>query len=345
MEYGVADDEAGKAPAVVRHDVWWAGVMSRSHIPYGVAWLRELLRRESGEVALHMFPSRSFHTSEEISTSLVAAELDDPRITVYRWDGAKAPRSSNHWLLSTGAVGIKPWLRLTAKHPFKRLTVVVIDEGLGTYGNWKSRHDATLRQGGKDPQAALRTTAVEGATRLLTHIRWPLHVQTSPGRWALNKPVADEFRRIAPAPDRSSDRVVFLTQPWPEVGVISEVRYAAHVEYVARAVKSAGLDFVVAPHPGEPAGRYARYETTPTSTLAECNPLVLGAKAIVGASSTAMLNVAAIHGVPALRVGTQDLSRLDYEMAPNQRSLLGQYAAPSVTAAELGRRLSQGFGR
>ncbi len=330
---------------MVSHDVWWAGVMSRSHITYGVAWLRELLRREPGEVAVHMFPARSFHTSEEISTSLVAAELDDPRLTVDLWDGTKTPRSSRHWLISTGAVGIKPWLRLTATHPFKRLTVVVTDEGLGTYGNWKSRHDATLRQGGRDPQAALRTTAVECATALLTHIRWPLHVQTGSGRWGLNKPVADEFRRTAPAPDRSSARVVFLTQPWPEVGVISEEHYAAHVDDVARAVATAGLEFVVVPHPGEPAGRYARYGATPTSTLAEYNPLVLGARAIVGASSTAMLNVAAVHGVPALRVGTPELSRLDYEMAPDQQSLLGQYAAPSVTPDGLGRRLAQGFGR
>ena len=330
---------------MVSHDVWWAGVSSRSHIAYGVSWIREMLRREPGDVAVHMFNSRSFHTDEDISTEVIAAEIDDDRVSVDRWDGSKAPKGTKLWMLSTGAVGIKPWLRLAAKHPFRRRTVVVTDEGLGTYGNWKSRHAATLRQGGKDPQAALRTTAVQCATGLLTHIRWPLHVETSPGRWGLNKPVADEFRRAAPEPDRSGKRVAFLTQPWPEGGVMSQEQYAAHVDEVARAVAAAGMEFVVVPHPGEPAQRYARYSAASTSVLAEYSPVVLGATVIVGASSTAMLNVAAIHGVPAVRVGTPELTKLDQEMSDKQQSLLGQYAAPSLTPAELGRRLSQGFGR
>ncbi len=331
----------------MNHVCWWTGVASRGHLPYGVSWLRELLRRDPGDVELRLFPARSFHRREAIPPAAVEALLDDPRVTVVpAADAGPVPKQARLWLLSTGAVGIKPWLRLKRRHPTRPLTVVVTDEGLGTYGDRDSRHRALRREGVREPWATVRAGAVHAATRTLTSMRWPLHVEGDDG-WGLNRPVAEEFRRHAPEPDRSSERVVFLSQPWPESGVMSEERYLDHVEEVARATTLAGLDFVVLPHPGEPPGRHAAHApaTDGEPALAEWNPLALGARVVVGASSTAMVNLAALHGVPAVRVGTPELTRLDLELAPRQASLLAHYAAPSLAPAEFGRRLSQGFGR
>ena len=56
----------------------------------------------------------------------------------------------------------------------------------------------------------------------------------------------------------------------------------------------------------------------------------------VGSTSTGMLNVAAIHGVPTMRVGTQELDLLDRQLSPEQASRwLGVPVARPMTLAEL----------
>lgn len=324
------------------HVVVWAGVSSRTHLVYGASWIRELARREPGAITVELMDSRTFFGAEAI-TPAVVADLLPENMTVTTWQGERAPRDAKLWMLSVGAVGIKPWLKLRSLHPFRRFPVIVTDEGLSTYGNWTARRQAGQRQGVREPWLSIRTTAVESATSMLTTTRWPLHVETGSG-WGLNKSAAQEFRRLAPAPDPVA-RTVFLSQPWPELGVLSEERYLAHVDEVARASAAAGLEFTVLPHPGEPRGRFDRFGVSPATDLAEFNPVALGARVLTGASSTAMLNLAAIHGIPAARVGTPELADLDRKLAPGQASLLSHYATPSLTPGEFGRRLSQGFGR
>lgn len=329
---------------MVTHVVWWAGVASRAHLTYGISWIRELLRREPGSVELRMLGTRTFFGGDEITPDDVAGIIADAAVTVTSGLGGKAPKGAKPWLLSTGAVGIKPWLRIKARHLTRRVTVVVTDEGIGTYGNWRSRHQAMGRQGVPEPWRTIRTTAVEGATKLLTDERWATHVRSGK-KWGLNKQVGDEFRAAAPKPDDHPGRVVFLSQAWPELGVLDEAKYAQHLDEVARAVQLAGREFVVLPHPGEPKERHERYAVEGPQVLAEFHPVALGAEVLVGASSTAMLNLAAVHGIPAIRVGTPELTKLDHDLAPGQASLLGQYAAPSLSPVEFGRRLSQGLGR
>lgn len=326
----------------MKHVVVWAGVASRTHLVYGASWIRELVRREPGGVRVELMDSRTFFGAEAI-TPAVVGDLLPADVTVTAWQAERVPKDSKLWLLSVGAVGIKPWLKLRALHPARRIPVVVTDEGLSTYGNWAARRQAGRRQGVQEPWLTLRTTAVEAATLALATSRWSLHVETDRG-WSLNKPAAELFRELAPAPERRG-RVVFLSQPWPELGVLRESQYLDHVDDVARAAARAGLGFVVMPHPGERAGRFSHHEVPPKVDLAEFSPVALGAQVLAGASSTAMLNVAAIHGVPAARVGTPELADLDRRLAPRQASLLAHYATPALSPEDFGRRLSQGFGR
>lgn len=322
---------------MVNH-VFWAGVANKSHLYYGFSWLRELLSRESERVELHMMGARSFFTAEEITCDEIATILDDPGFTVTQWDGSPAPRSDRIWMLSTGAVGIKPWLRLREVHRLRRIPVIVSDEGLGSYGNWKARWQAMARQGVGEPHRTLRTFAVAVATATLTTRRWPLHLHTSSG-WVLNKPAAAEFRRHAPTIS-PYPRAVFLSQPWVEMGFLSEDRYLQHIDCIAQNVLAHDLDFAVLPHPGEDQTRYRHWQVHAPTSLAEFNPVALSARVLLGASSTAMVNLASLYGISAMRVGTPELLQLDEKLTKHQASLLNQYVAPSVNEEDFGRRLS-----
>ena len=263
-----------------------------------------------------------------------AVTLDDIRtalpisVAVSPWEDGHYPGAGPIWCLSVGAVGIKPWFRLQARHWRTRVPVVVTDEGLGSYGTWRSRREAWRRQGVHEPWRSLRTAAVSTATRSLTSERWALHEETSAG-WALNQDIVDEFRLLGTrsAPTR---KAVFLSQPWPELGVMSENAYLHHVAEVADVCVRAGLEFSVHPHPAEHPRRYSAWSTMGKRPLAELDHGAINAAVVIGMSSTALINLAAIHHTPVMRVTTPELSKLDEKLSPRQASLLLHHAGPSV---------------
>lgn len=300
--------------------VLWGGIASRAHIVYGASWLRQF-----GEpVRVAVAEPRGFLHAGQLTLDDVAQMLPDG-ITAEPWT-AKTDVNSVEALLSVGAVGIKPWLRTRRGIGLRRLTVVVTDEGLGSYGGWVTRRAAWRREGIREPWLSLRTTAVVGATRVLTSKRWATYAVRD-GRWAVRPVIADEFRRHArrtPGPPTA----VFLSQPWPELGVISEPEYLEHVAAAAGVAQRHGLDFSVHPHPAEPAERYATWPTH--RGLAELTQAAVNASVVLGATSTAMLNLAAIHGVPALRIAPRPVEALDEGLSRAQATLLRQYLGQTV---------------
>lgn len=323
---------------MVTHQVWWAGIASRAHIIYGASWLRSL----RGDVRVTVFPFRSFLSAPTLTLNDVREIVPDT-VRVTGWDERDAAtRASHHALLNVGAVGIKPWLTVRRMIGRRPLHVVVTDEGFGSYGSWASRRKAWQRQGVPEPWRTLRTIAVEVATRTLTRQRWLLHEQPSGrrGGWRLNPQVAAEFRRHAQR-HRDDGGAVFLSQPWPELGVLSEDRYLAHVAEVAEACAGAGLAFTVQPHPGEPPERYAHWNVHRGRGLAELDERTVNATVLLGATSTAMLNVAAIHRVPALRVGFPEMPALEDTHGPRQQSLLHRYLGEITPPGAWGAKLSE----
>lgn len=328
MVDGVDHDEARPATAVVTNHVFWCGVASRAHVIYGAAWLRQL----RGEVTVSLFPPRRFLGAEALTVDDVQAMAPDHVTVIPVEHPLRLAAGSRPWLLSVGAVGLKPWASVRRAIGAKRLPVVVTDEGLGSYGTATTRRRSWAREGVREPWRTVRTAAVFGGTAALATSRWRLYLQTPTG-WNLNAPVADEFRRHGQR--HSADGgVVFLSQPWPELGVMTEGRYMAHVDDVARAAADAGLSFAVRPHPAEPSGRYGRWPVLDGAGLAELDPAILNATAVAGATSTAMLNLAAIHGVPALRVSTPALDVLDRQLSSRQDSLLNHHLGPASPERE-----------
>jgi len=111
---------------------------------------------------------------------------------------------------------------------------------------------------------------------------------------------------------------------------MSENAYLEHVSEVADACGRAGLGFSVHPHPAEDPRRYSEWSTMEKRPLAELDHGTINAAVVIGTSSTALINLAAIHHTPVMRVATPELSKLDQQMSPRQTSLLLRHAGPNV---------------
>ncbi len=320
--------------------VYVSGIRSRTHVVYAASWLRTQLEGRTGPVIVVDWGGGSFLASRPVTP----ADLDrllpqDPRlvrISPRRTGRTHAAPGEDLAYLAIGAPGIKPWLRLRAAHPLRRIRVIVTDEGIGSYGTWQSRREAWIREGGREPWPTIRALAVFGARKLLTTQRWALY-EVRDGQWRLREQVAAEFRRpVRVTQDPiSGPYAVFLTQPWVELGVLTDAAYRAHIAEVASACEAAGLEFLVRPHPAETSARYASWRVLTSTSPAELDPRVTSATAVLGATSTALLNLAAIFRIRVYRVGGKELAVLDDQLSQRQRALLDTFLPPTVTPAEL----------
>jgi hypothetical protein len=324
--------------------VYLSGVASRTHAVYAASYLRALLATGPDHITvvdlgLRTFLGRANISSDDLARALPANErlsLVAPPATS-RWD---ALPSEQLIYLAVGAPGIKPYLRLRRAHHTTGLHVVVVDEGLGSYGTWRSRRDAWRREGGREPWPTVRAVAVSWARRGLTGQRWPLYQRIN-GTWEVQDAVADEFRQKVSRRRTASRSVVFLSQPWVELGLLTEAAYLAHVDSMARSCAGEGLRLVVKPHPVEASARYGGFDVASSSGPAELDPDIVSAHAVAGLSSTALLNLAAVHGTPAVRLALPELASLEAGLSADQRSLLDRFLpAPRPPAA-----LSQGMPR
>lgn len=323
--------------------VFLSGVQSVTHLLYASSYLHHLIEDTGASVTLVDLGVGQFLGQANVTAQDLRGVLgDDPRLTVVDRGGAarRSEPGERCIYMGVGAPGIKPYLRLRSSNPSRRLHVVVIDEGIGTYGNWRTRRDALRRQGGREPWPAIRALAIGAARGLLTDERWALFRPVGTG-WSVDDRVAETFRARVTLPTHPAPVGVFLSQPWVDLKVITEVAYLAHVRQVAEACRSAGLGFLLRPHPAEPARRYAEFETTGRRGPAELDPEVAGASVVMGATSSALLNVSALYGTPAIRVVTPDLAHLDPQLSPDQRSLLDAFLPVARPVATLSEALNQ----
>ena len=327
------------------------GVRSLTHLVYASSYISSLravldARDDASRIVVDYRGSGAFLGRDAVGDAAAAFWLSaDGAADVRLPTGVPADDAAGrHVLLCVGAPGIKPWLRMIVSRRGRLSPVVVIDEGIGSYGTWRTRRAAYLRQGGREPRATIRALAVSAASSLLTAQRWSLYRPDRQGRWQVVPDVASPFRTVArPAAGDHDATVVYLTQPWVELGLISERRYVEHLAWVAAAAREAGIRLAVRPHPSESAERYRSMGDVmvlASGTPAELDPEVLGAQLVLGADSTALLNVAAIHGIPAMRVGLPELDRLEANLAAGQRSLLDTYLPAPVREADVPRILA-----
>ncbi len=319
------------------------GVRSRTHLIHVSAYLRTQLA-DHDRVEVDYLGGGRFLGGASVDAGDVARLLpDDPRLRVrvledlgQREQQEQQEHSGDLTYVAVGAPGLRPWAQLRRHAGRGRIRVVVTDEGLGTYGTWRTRHDAWRRQGVREPWCTVRTTAVRGGERALTTRRFAMYDKTRD--WALDPDIATEFRsRITQSDDAGADRVVLLTQPWVAIGVLDRPAYLAHVADVGDRVRAQGRRLVIRPHPAEDPSLYAGLDTLPGDLPAELDGRVVHSAEVVGGSSTALLNLAALHGLPTRRLLVPGLEHLESELGRDQRSLLDRYLPAAVPVAGWGR--------
>ncbi|MDF8262935.1 hypothetical protein [Luteipulveratus flavus] len=320
------------------------GVRSQTHLVYVASYLRAELAARTTPVTVAYVGGGTFLGRASVTEDVVLRLLpEDDRLRVTFPDGAsrwELPEDAEAVYVAVGAPGIKPWAQLRAANPRKRIRVVVTDEGIGTYGDWRTRREAWARQGVPEPWRSVRTAAVTAGARTLTTRRWPTYVADQ-GRWTVVDGVAAEFHRHTTGVEPTSDSrtVVLATQPWADLGLLDEDTYLEHVGQLVSAVGRAGGRLVVRPHPAESRERYAGLEVMSGSGPAELDPQVVRAAAVIGGGSTAVLNLAAVFGLQAVRVTPPGLEHLDRALGDDQRALLETFTGPVTPADRVHERL------
>lgn len=306
-----------------------SGARNRTHLLHVASWVR---RAASGGASVAVVDHDADRAGRAIGPDDLASVVGSIP-GVYTARAHVDSDDAEPVYVAVGAPGIKPWLRLQRRAgAHRRLRVVVVDEGLGTYGSWWTRRAAMRREGVSSPVAEVRATAVSLAAVALMTERWALYRQDG-GSWSLNEEVADEFRSRATAA-RRSDLVLYLSQPWVELGVLSASVYSDHLIEIGEAVSAAGLRFAVRPHGAERSAGYGPPELLSSSLPAEIDPDVVAAAHVLGDTSTALLNVRALHGVPAARIArpADDVGRA---LGRRQRSLLDHILGAPVPVTAL----------
>lgn len=305
------------------------GVRSKTHLVHIAAYIRRELDSATGELDVAHIGGGRFLARSSVTPDDVRRLLPDhPRLRL------SFPKGADRWhheaadltYIAVGAPGIKPWIRLRRDAPLRPIHVVVTDEGIGTYGDWRTRRDALARQGAHEPWRTVRPLAIRAADRGLTGERFAMYDKAS--EWALDEAIASEFRRLVPAaavPGEPSDRVVFLSQPWVDLGILRRDAHLAHVAEIADAVGAQGLRLAVRPHPAQDSSIYAGYEVLDEAFTAEADPSIVHAAGVVGGTSTALLNLAALYRLPAARLVEPGLEHLEGELGADQRALLDTY--------------------
>ncbi|MGL5818702.1 MAG: hypothetical protein ACRCYR_14140, partial [Phycicoccus sp.] len=90
------------------------------------------------------------------------------------------------------------------------------------------------------------------------------------------------------------------------------------------------------PHPAEDVRRYGSRDLVDGVGPAVLDRAVTTAAVVLGADSTALLNIAAVHGTPAMRVSVPRLDHLVAGLGARQRRLLDAYLPPPRHPDQLG---------
>lgn len=322
-------------------DVVLTGVQSLTHLVYASSYLRHRLDAEEcdgGNDGIRLFLAPTHGLLETFSESDVRGLLpsDDRLSTIIVdsvgrwWQGLGA----DCVLLSIGAPGTRALARLLLARWGRKPLVVVVDEGIGSYGNWRSRRAAYVRKGGREPGVSLRAAAVASANAFFPDVRWSLYRRMD-GRWFVDPVVAAEFRRHLDDQQLERPSVVYLTQPWVKLGAMTVPEHARHLASLRSECERQGFAFGVRPHPLDDVDLYRDVWVMTRRSAAEFDRRIASARLVIGGSSTALLNIQALHGSRVVRIATPGLAGLDRTLSARQRSLLDAVLPPPVDVDEV----------
>ncbi len=306
-----------------------SGIRNPSHVVYLSSWLRAVLEDPGVELSVLIVNTGSEPLPPSVDRLFSSERLR--RVDVH--PSAPAP----HDYVSIGTPGLKPWIRLRIEHRADQLRAVAIDEGLGSFSTWRQRRRAVLREGGWEPWATVRSIAADASRRFVADERWRLY-QRRGDEWEMNERIAAEFRSAASVGSSTED-VIYLTQPWVGLGTVSADEYLSYLREAARHVEALGLRFRVRPRPAEPRQLYQEFDLVPGRGPAELDPDVIAARTLLGESTTALLNMAAIYGSDAIQLRGPLPQFTGGWLSDEQRSLFAHFLGGPIELSRLAERL------
>lgn len=325
--------------------VYLSGVASRTHLLYAASYLEHRLADPSAHITVLDLGLRTFLGRRNVAQSDLSRLLPhDDRLVLAPKERPPRQADAREELvyLAIGAPGLKPMLHLRLAHPGRRLHVVVVDEGLGSYGNWRSRRTAWIREGRSAAWSTVRALVIAGVARVATDERWSVYRRDGT-TWSVDDRVAAAFRavRSLPSPLAGPRYAVLLAQPWAELGLISETEADWYVRDVAAQCQQADLLLKVKPHPAQrtPSSAAAGSQRIWNDVPAELDPVVLGAEVVIGPASTALLNLAALNRSRAIRVTFPATQIAEARLSHDQQQLLGTFLAAPIPIAGIARVL------
>jgi len=321
--------------------VFLSGVASRAHLLYAAGYVRHVLasgeRVQLVDLGVRRFLGRANVTAEDVRALLPQHDELVHSPLVHRWRGLPGDRLV---YVAIGAPGVKPLLRLRLANPRRHVHVVVVDEGLGSYGTWGTRRDAWVREGHPWWRATVRALVVHAARRWLTDERWSLY-RPAPQGWVVDDLASSALRCEVAPPPRRPPYAVLLAQPWCELGLTTRDEQQREVAAVAAACDLLGLVLLVRPHPAQSVVELPRNVALADGKApAELDPVVRGATVVLGGASTGLLNVAALGLAPCQRLDLAPARAAEAALAPAQRSLLSAFLGEGVHVGELANTLA-----
>lgn len=325
------------------------GVRNPTHLVHISSYLRTLLDERCQRLVVRWSdPERSIARFGRLSLdpTVVSRWLpDDPRLELDLGSGAGRWRfPSDHWAthLAVGRAGLRPYAAMLAANPGRTPHVVVIDDGLASYGEptaWLD--DGSVRRPRNRP-GALGRAVVELGHRAIAGDRWALYTRTAT-RWQVDEQVAAEFRRrLGEVPVVDPDRVVVLSQPRGQVGPPrsraeerDRVNHQAHIRRLVTRVRAEGKQVVVRPHPMEDPRAYDGLDVIAGVGPAELDPAVVSAAEVIGEPSTTLVNLAALYGRRARLVAPPVTSGAPVVLSQTQAELVRTFVDdPDLTCTE-----------
>jgi len=138
-----------------------SGVRNRTHIVYVSSWLRQAVAAAGGSATL----------VEINCAGRIAAEFDRPDNLLSGIDVTLVDRHAAgvgaHAFVSIGSPATRAWLRFRCSPSAWPLRTVVVDEGIGSYGDVATKRAAMRREGSREPWASVRAWAGVAARRVL----------------------------------------------------------------------------------------------------------------------------------------------------------------------------------
>ncbi len=317
--------------------IYISGVCSITHLLYVSSYIFYSYKNKNDYVILvekyNGFLNRKDIPDEETEKWLGKAYFVSKKLDIkefYRIPGVSKKSEVEH--IYIGSVGIKPFIVTKFKLFRHDIKNTVIDEGLSFGSGFISKISSLRRERSINLVHALMVSFIEVTfkRKLLVDKKWQLY-----SNYKIN-PVMAEFIKAKNVPFKYGDEyILFLSQPWVELGVMKESKYLELLRNIKMTLESHCLKLLIKPHPSELLNRYTDncYDIYKDDSPIELSFDSINCIGLVGFNSTGLINISALYSVPIFRLHTEEMSSLNLSL--KQEHILNEFSGPSRNINEL----------